>query len=78
MQLFDRNRRGPKIGGSAPFWGGMGWVPIYHRVAWGDAYLRTKWHLDASSRLPFFLGAGGSWVPIEHKVSWAEENLHTK
>ena len=32
-------------------------------VAWADAYLRTKWHLD-----PFFLG-GGSWVPIELNVA---------
>ena len=26
-------------------------VPIKHNVAWAEAYLHTKWHLDASSRL---------------------------
>jgi len=42
---------GRKFGrGSAPFWGG-GWVPIEHKVPWPGAYLHTKWHLDASSRL---------------------------
>jgi len=56
MQPFDRNKRWPKIGGSAPFWGGGGWVPIYHKVTWAETYLRTKWHLDASSRLPYFWG----------------------
>jgi len=42
---------GPKIreGGAAPFLGG--WVPIEHKVPWAEAYLHTKWHLDASSRL---------------------------
>ena len=29
----------------------MSSVPIEHNVAWADAYLRTKWHLDPSSRL---------------------------
>jgi len=28
-----------------------GWIPIKHNVAWAEAYLRTKWHLDPSSRL---------------------------
>ena len=27
-----------------------GWVPK-HRVAWAEAYLRAKWHLDISRRL---------------------------
>jgi len=31
------------------FWGS--WVPIEHKVAWAEAYLYTKWHIDASSRL---------------------------
>ena len=26
--------------------------PIYHSVAWAEAYIHTKWHLDPSSRLP--------------------------
>jgi len=25
--------------------------PVTHIVAWAEAYLRTKWHLDPSSRL---------------------------
>jgi len=43
-------------------------------VAWAEAYLRTKWHLDPSSRLAATdmgqkLGGGlcplyGSWVSI--------------
>jgi len=43
-------RHGPKIGGSAPLWGGS-WVPIEHNVAWVEAYLPTKWHLDPSNHL---------------------------
>ena len=31
---------------------GGSWVPIEHNVAWAEAYLRTKWHLDPSSHLP--------------------------
>ena len=31
--------------------GGRGWVPIKHKVPWAEAYLHTKWHLDASSHL---------------------------
>jgi len=26
--------------------------PIYHSVAWAEAYIHTKWHLDPSRRLP--------------------------
>jgi len=42
---------GQKVGGCcAPFrWGS--WVPIKHNVAWAEAYLPTKWHLDPSNRL---------------------------
>jgi len=45
----------------------------YNTVAWAEAYLRTKWHLDPSSRLATTdLGLNwgavslfaGSWVPI--------------
>ena len=47
---------GQKFGGSAPgirllFGKGRGWVPIEHKVPWAEAYLHTKWRLDASSRL---------------------------
>ena len=76
MQPFGHNRRGPKIGGLRPFFWEEGWVPIKHKFAWAEAYLHTKRHLDASSRLATTdmgrqLGGGsapflgrGSWVPI--------------
>jgi len=35
-------------------WGGAavgGWVTIEHNVAWTEAYLFTKWHLDPSNGL---------------------------
>jgi len=34
----------------APFSGGT-WVPIKHNVAWAEAYLHTKCHLNPSNRL---------------------------
>jgi len=55
IQPFGHNRHGPKIGGAVPppFFGeGAGFpCPIYHKVAWAEAYLHNKWHLDASSSL---------------------------
>jgi len=50
IQPFARNRHGPKSGWLCPFLGG-GWGPIQHSVACAAVYLRTKWHLDQSSRL---------------------------
>jgi len=51
MQPFGRNRHGPTIGeGLRPLFGEVGWVPIEHKVAWAEACLHTKWHLDVSSR----------------------------
>jgi len=50
MQPFDHNRHAPKIAGSAVFGRGV-WVPIYHKVAWAEAYLHNKWDLDAPSRM---------------------------
>ena len=50
-EMDDRghNRHGPKnVWGCAPFFWGGSWVPIEHKVAWAEAYLHTKWHLDAS------------------------------
>jgi len=45
------NRHGPKIGeGSTPFLG-RGLRPHLTQSPWDEAYLHTKWHLDASSRL---------------------------
>jgi len=57
-------------GGLCPFLGGRSWVPVKHNVAWSEAYLHTKWHLNPSSHLatmdigqklglcPYWLGAG--------------------
>ena len=59
-------------------------------MAWAEAYLRTKWHLDACSRLATInmgqklgvctlLGEGGtSLFPILHNVTWVEAYLPTK
>jgi len=52
IQPFGHNTHGPKIGwGGCAFFSGDSWVLIEHKVAWAEAYLRTKWHLDACSRL---------------------------
>jgi len=65
MQLFGHNRRGPKIWGLRPFLGkGRAGSPS-NTVAWAEAYLHNKWHLDASSRLATIKwaengGSGGS------------------
>jgi len=40
-----------KLGGCAPFLGRKSWVPMQHNVAWAEAYLRAKCHLDPSNRL---------------------------
>jgi len=45
---------GRKLEGALPlFWGGeLGpQLPIYHNVAWAEAYLSTKWHHDPSNRM---------------------------
>ena len=42
---------GRKLGACAPFLGMGSWVPILHNVAWAEAYLHTKWHLDSFSHL---------------------------
>ena len=67
------NRHGPKIGERASLEGAE---PHLTQCRRAEAYIRTKLHLDQTSRLvtigmgqklgaapPFFLG-GGSWVPI--------------
>jgi len=46
---FGHSRHGPKIGVCAPYGGKLD--PHVHNVAWAEAYLRIKWHLDPSSRL---------------------------
>ena len=68
---------------------GDSWVHIEYNVAWAEAYLHTKWHVDASSRLatikmgrklgvlwPLF--GEGSCDPIEHYVDWTKAYLHAK
>jgi len=40
---------GRKVKGAVPFLGGDG--SRSNTVAWAEAYLRAKWHLDPSSRL---------------------------
>ena len=57
-------------------------------MAWAEAYLHAKCHLDLSSRLATIdmgrkLGGcaafwEGSWVPIYHNVAWAEACLCAK
>ena len=44
---------GQKLGGELYLfsWGGSSWVSIKHKVAWAEAYLRNKWHLDPFSHL---------------------------
>ena len=61
---------------------------MQHNVAWAEVYLRTKWHLDPSSRLATTdmgrnLGAvlpfwGGKLGLIYHNVALAEAYHHTK
>ena len=50
IQPFGHNRRGPKIGGSALFFG-RGLDPHTTQCHLGRAYLPTKWHLDPSSHV---------------------------
>jgi len=55
---------GRKLGAVLLF--GGSWVPILQNVAWAEAYLYTKWHLDASSRLAIIKNApkiGGGALP---------------
>ena len=74
--------------GAPPLLGRGGWVPIYHKVAWAEVYLYTKWHLDASSRLaaikmggklgalPPFMGVGAG--SRSNSVVLVEAYFHTK
>jgi len=70
---------GRKWGAVSLFEGGAG--SPSNNVAWAEAYLRTKWHLDISSRFATTddvpkIGAlplvWGNWVPIWHSVAGAE------
>ena len=78
---------GRKLGALSLF-GERSWVPIYHNVAWVEAYLPTKWHLDPSSHLATtdmgrkLVGAvpqwGGDLGPHLIQSRLDEAYLHTK
>ena len=87
--VFMHPNMGQKLGGGGgALCSGGSWVPVEHKVAWAEANLHTKCHLDPSRRLttikigrklgvcPLF--GEGSWVPIEYIVAWAKAYLHTK
>jgi len=89
IEPFGHNRQRPKTGGLCPlFWGGGAGSPSNTKVAWAEAYLHTKWHLNPCGRLATTdmgrkLGGcaplgRGSWVPILHSVARAEACLHAK
>jgi len=44
---------GKKVGAVPPFWGELGphLIQCGYNVAWAEAYLHAKFHLDASNRL---------------------------
>jgi len=48
--VFCHDRHGPKIEWGCAFLSGGSWVPLDHKVAWAEAYLHIKWHLNPSSR----------------------------
>ena len=50
IQPFGYNRHGPKTG-DVHLLGGLELGPHLTQCRWAEAYLRTKWHLDPSSRL---------------------------
>ena len=42
---------GRKLGAAVPPFGGRLGSPYNTMLPWAEAYIRTKWHLDPSSRL---------------------------
>jgi len=56
-------------GGGCALCSGGSWVPIEHKVAWAEAYLHTKRHLDASSRLAT-IKMGRNWGALSHFGGW--------
>jgi len=69
MQPFGLNRHVPKIGElRSPFWG---LDPNLTQNPLAEAYLHTKWHLDASSRLATIEMGGkfGGSAPFLGEVS---------
>jgi len=71
-----------------PLRGGGSWVPISHNVAWDEAYLCTKWHLDpyshfATTDMDRKLGGcaslgEGELGPHRTQCGQAEAYLHAK
>ena len=71
---MDTGRNWAAVYPPPPLWGELG--PPLTQCRLGEAYLRTKWHLDVSRRLattdmgrklvmrPFLFLRGGSLVPI--------------
>jgi len=51
IQPFDHNRHGPQIGSAVSLFSGRGAGSPSNKVALAETYLRTKWHLNPSSRL---------------------------
>jgi len=84
IQVFGRNRWDENLG-LCPLFEEWRWVPIKHNVAWAEAYLLTKWHLDPYSRLATtYMGRKlgvvplwrrWRWVPILHNVARAKLGL---
>jgi len=63
---FGHSRHGPKsgVGCYDPFHGGAG--SPSNNVAWAEAYLRTKWYPDPSSRLA--TKVGGLLCPFRREL----------
>ena len=68
---FGHNRHGLKVGVCCAPFRGVSWVPIWHNVAWAEAYFRTKWHFHTSrclttidrgrklgAAVPYLIGGG--------------------
>jgi len=78
---------GRKLGLCSPFGEGS-WFPILHNVAWAEAYLYTKWHLDPCSRMATVdmgrkMGAlppswGGGAGSLTNTMLFGLRYLHTK
>ena len=51
MSLRHLVLMGRKLVAVPHFWEGMSWDPITHNVAWAEAWLHAKFHLDPSNRL---------------------------
>jgi len=51
------------------------WVPIQHNAAGAEAYLRTKWHLDASSTLAT-IDPSNRLATIHQRYRSTEDRIH--